>query len=178
MSVSQFSIWELIKEKNQALTLPFPYNCINQLSNCWWDKVSLCKTTPANTWRTHDKIECYCLASCNESRYWTLVSAYIMQETMGHGVCTGSRTQHHVGNSLAKTIKFDLIKLSDPTIIYRKHQGWRKMMVIMRTWPSKSRVWDTPEDEWPGSFNNNWPGWELMMEGKLIRLKRYSNQMK
>lgn len=107
MSVSQFSIWELIKEKNQALTLPFPYNCINQLSNCWWDKVSLCKTTPANTWRTHDKIECYCLASCNESRYWTLVSAYIMQETMGHGVCTGSRTQHHVGNSLAKTIKFD-----------------------------------------------------------------------
>lgn len=36
-----------------------------------------------------------------------LVAAYIMQETMGHGVSTGSRTQHHVGNSLAKTIKFD-----------------------------------------------------------------------
>lgn len=178
MSVSQFSIWELIKEKNQALTLPFPYNCINQLSNCWWDKVSLCKTTPANTWRTHDKIECYCLASCNESRYWRwwlLTSCKRPWDTVCALVAEHSTTWETV---LPKPSNLILIKLSDPTIIYRKHQGWRKMMVIMRTWPSKSRVWDTPEDEWPGSFNNNWPGWELMMEGKLIRLKRYSNQMK
>ena len=80
---------------------------------------------------------------------------------------------------LPKPSNVILIKLLDPTVIYRKHQGWRKMlMVITRTWPSKSRVWDIPEDKWPGSFHNNLPGWELMTEGKLIRLRRYSNQMK
>lgn len=177
MSVSQFNIWEWIKEKNPALTLPFPYKCINQLSNGWWGKGSLRKTTPANTWRTHDRIECYRFASCNESRYWTLVAASIMQETMGH-VCPLVAEHNTTWETvLPKTIKFD----SDQAFRsnYNLQEASRiKENVIMRIWPSKSRVWDIPEDKWPGSFNNTLPGWELKMEGKLIRLKRYINQIK
>lgn len=107
---------------------------ISEFTKSWWGNVSLCKTIPANMWRTKDKIDYHHCANCDGSRHCTSCF-YIIKEAVGRYVSTGSRAQHYLWSCLTKIIMCESDEAFRPTVTYRNHRRLRDtLLVTMGMW--------------------------------------------